>query len=313
MYHFNKKILITSAAFITTFYYAQSDTVQSKKIDDVVILGSRGSGRSLTDTPVPVDIINISKILKQSPVNNISQALNYIVPSFSSTSHTVNDGTDFVDPALLRGLGPDQVLVLLNGKRRYQSSLINVTLTPGRGSVGTDLNAIPAFALDKIEVLRDGASAQYGSDAIAGVVNLGLKKRLGLSGQVFLGGYASPVANNFSGGVDGQTISVDLNYGAKIGKAGFFNITTSAQYRDPYSRAGVREGDIFNAYNAVNYRALQDGVNIDGLYKNIKNTSNTQQIISTIKQYATKVDYFSSGFQSQISNANSIPDLQGLL
>ncbi|MEF9480489.1 TonB-dependent receptor plug domain-containing protein [Chryseobacterium sp. 1B4] len=176
MHNFKKRFFVPSVALISTFYYAQTDTLQSKKIDDVVILGSRGSGRSLTETPVPVDIINISKILKQSPSNSISQALNYIVPSFSSTSHTVNDGTDFVDPALLRGLGPDQVLVLVNGKRRYQSSLINVTLTPGRGSVGTDLNAIPAFALEKIEVLRDGAAAQYGSDAIAGVINLGLKK-----------------------------------------------------------------------------------------------------------------------------------------
>ncbi|QBJ87017.1 TonB-dependent receptor [Chryseobacterium gleum] len=313
MHNFKKRIFVPSIALISTFYYAQTDTLQSKKIDDVVILGSRGSGRSLTETPVPVDIINISKILKQSPSNSISQALNYIVPSFSSTSHTVNDGTDFVDPALLRGLGPDQVLVLVNGKRRYQSSLVNVTLTPGRGSVGTDLNAIPAFALEKIEVLRDGAAAQYGSDAIAGVLNLGLKKRLGLSGQVFLGGYASPVTNNFSGGVDGQTISVDLNYGAKIGKTGFFNITGSAQYRDPYSRAGVREGDIFNAYNAINYRALQDGVNIDGLYKNITNTPNTQQIINTIKQYATKVDYFGNDFQTQISGANSISELQKIL
>jgi iron complex outermembrane receptor protein len=202
MRNFKHRSIITSATLISTFYYAQSDSLKSKKIDEVVLLGSRGSGRSLTDTPVPVDVINISKILKQSPVNNISQALNYIVPSFSSTSHTVNDGTDFVDPAQLRGLGPDQVLVLLNGKRRHQSSLINVTLTPGRGSVGTDLNAIPAFALEKIEVLRDGASAQYGSDAIAGVVNLGLKKRIGFSGQLFLGGYASPVTNNFSGGLD---------------------------------------------------------------------------------------------------------------
>lgn len=313
MHNFKHRSIITSATLISTFYYAQSDTIKSKKIDEVVLLGSRGSGRSLTDTPVPVDVINISKVLKQSPVNNISQALNYIVPSFSSTSHTVNDGTDFVDPAQLRGLGPDQVLVLLNGKRRHQSSLINVTLTPGRGSVGTDLNAIPAFALDKIEVLRDGASAQYGSDAIAGVVNLELKKRLGLSGQVFLGGYASPVTNNFSGGIDGQTISLDLNYGFKLGKQGFFNITTSAQYRDPYSRAGERNGDIYNAYNAINYRAAQDGVDIDGLYKNIGNTSNSQQIINTIKQYATKVNYFSSNLQSQISNANSISTLQGLL
>lgn len=313
MRSFEKKTIIASAAFISAFYFGQTDSAASKKIDDVVILGSRGSGRSLTDTPVPVDIINISKILRQSPVNNISQALNYVVPSFSSTSHTVNDGTDFVDPALLRGLGPDQVLVLLNGKRRYQSSLINVTLTPGRGSVGTDLNAIPAFALDKIEVLRDGASAQYGSDAIAGVVNLGLKRRLGLSGQVFLGGYASPVTNNFSGGIDGQTISADLNYGAKIGEKGFINVTGSVQYRDPYSRAGVRQGDIFNAYNAINYRALQDGVNIDGLYKNITNTANSQQIINKVKQYASQVDYFSPLLQSQISGAGSITELQGIL
>ncbi|MDC8105757.1 TonB-dependent receptor plug domain-containing protein [Chryseobacterium sp. PTM-20240506] len=313
MRHFKNRSIIASATLISTFYFAQSDTLKSKKIDEVVLLGSRGSGRSLTDTPVPVDVINISKILKQSPVNNISQALNYIVPSFSSTSHTVNDGTDFVDPAQLRGLGPDQVLVLLNGKRRHQSSLINVTLTPGRGSVGTDLNAIPAFALDKIEVLRDGASAQYGSDAIAGVVNLGLKKRLGLSGQLFLGGYASPVTNNFSGGLDGETISLDLNYGFKLGKQGFFNITTSTQYRDPYSRAGVRNGDIYNAYNAINYRAAQDGIDIDGLYKNINNTSNSQQIINTIKQYATKVNYFSSDLQNKIANANNISTLQGLL
>ncbi|REC75188.1 TonB-dependent receptor [Chryseobacterium elymi] len=313
MHTFNKKTIIASAVFISVFYFGQSDSTSSKKIDDVVILGSRGAGRSLTETPVPVDIINISKILRQSPVNNISQALNYVVPSFSSTSHTVNDGTDFVDPALLRGLGPDQVLVLLNGKRRYQSSLINVTLTPGRGSVGTDLNAIPAFALDKIEVLRDGASAQYGSDAIAGVVNLGLKRRLGLSGQVFLGGYASPVANNFSGGIDGQTISADLNYGARIGEKGFINVTGSVQYRDPYSRAGERQGPIFNAYNAINYRALQNGVNIDGLYKNITNTSNTQQIINTVKQYASQVGYFSQDFKNQISGANTIAALQGLL
>lgn len=313
MRNFTHRSILTSATLISTFYYAQTDSLQSRKIDEVVLLGSRGSGRSLTDTPVPVDYINISKVLRQSPVNNISQALNYIVPSFSSTSHTVNDGTDFVDPAQLRGLGPDQVLVLLNGKRRYQSSLINVTLTPGRGSVGTDLNAIPAFALEKIEVLRDGASAQYGSDAIAGVVNLGLKRRLGLSGQVFLGGNASSVTNNFSGGIDGQAISADLNYGAKIGKNGFVNVTGSVQYRDPYSRAGVRQGPIFNAYNAISYRALQDGVNIDGLYKNITNTPNGQQIINTVKQYASQVDYFSQDFKNQISGTTSISGLQGLL
>ena len=94
--------------------------------------------------------------------------LNQTAPSFSSNTQTISDGTDHIDPASLRGLGPDQELVLINGKRRHTTSLVNVNGTFGRGNVGTDLNAIPATAIDKIEVLRDGAAAQYGSDAIAG-------------------------------------------------------------------------------------------------------------------------------------------------
>ena len=101
--------------------------------------------------------------------------LNYVAPSFNSGTQTVADGTDHIDPASLRGLGPDQVLVLINGKRRYNTALVNLNGTFGRGAVGTDLNAIPVSAIDRIEILRDGASAQYGSDAIAGVINIILK------------------------------------------------------------------------------------------------------------------------------------------
>ena len=95
---------------------------------------------------------------------------------FASNTQTISDGTDHIDPASLRGLGPDQVLVLINGKRRHTTSLVNVNGTVGRGSVGTDLNSIPSAAISRVEVLRDGAAAQYGSDAIAGVINIVLKK-----------------------------------------------------------------------------------------------------------------------------------------
>ena len=147
-----------------------------KQIEEVVLVGSRSGGRSKADSPVPVDVFNLKDIQLSLPQTNINQILNSIAPSFTSTIQTNADGSDHLDPAQLRGLGPDQALVLVNGKRRHTSALINVNGTPGRGSVGTDLNASPAFALNKIEVLRDGASAQYGSDAIAGVMNLQLKK-----------------------------------------------------------------------------------------------------------------------------------------
>ena len=150
-----------------------------------MLLGTRSSSRTVVNSPVPVDIIELSKTLKEVPQNSVSSTLNFIVPSFTSTSHTVNDGTDFVDPAQIRGLGWIRYLFFLMEKK---TSVVSGQCypNPGRGSVGTDLNAIPAFALERIEVLRDGASAQYGSDAIAGVINLELKKRLGFSDKYIL-------------------------------------------------------------------------------------------------------------------------------
>lgn len=121
----------------------------------------------------------------------MNQLLNYVAPSFSSNTQSISDGTDHIDPASLRGLGPDQVLVLINGKRRHNTALVNVNGTFGRGSVGTDLNAIPVAAIERIEILRDGASAQYGSDAIAGVINIILKDDTGLTLNAETGAYFS--------------------------------------------------------------------------------------------------------------------------
>ena len=293
----------------------QTDSLKTNNVEEVVILGSRSGARSKVDSPVPVDVFNLKEVSVVLPQTNISAILNAVAPSFTSTIQTNADGTDHLDPAQLRGLGPDQVLVLVNGKRRHTSALVNVNGSPGRGTIGTDLNAIPSFAIDRIEVLRDGAAAQYGSDAIAGVINLGLKKDTGkLNGQFSFGGNLTPTANDHTGDFDGQNFQVDLNYGNKIGKkGGFYNLTWTSQFRNPTSRAGTESASIFNAYNAIEQRAMNDGVNLSSLFSNISTTPNSQQIINSIHQYAQDVNYFSPDFQNQIQNAGSITALQGLL
>lgn len=296
--------------------YAQvKDSIKVKSVDEVKItVGSRNKSRVATDTPVPVDVINIGSQSVLSPQTDLNQILNYAAPSFTSNSTTVADGTDHVDPAQLRGLGPDQVLVLLNGKRRHTSSLVNINGSPGRGSVGTDLNAIPAFAIERLEVLRDGASAQYGSDAIAGVINVIMKKNTNaFTAAITGGGFNSKGANDHHGGWDGDKYQLDLNYGTKIGSNGFINFTASLLHRNDTRRAKSAAGDIFNAYNAIEQRALEKGVNISSLFGNINNTSNTQQIVNYIHQYAQDVSYFTAAQQASIQSANTITALQNLL
>ncbi|HEY0968079.1 MAG TPA: TonB-dependent receptor [Opitutaceae bacterium] len=143
-----------------------------------VSVGSRFAERTATESMVPIDIVSAAD-LTAGGYTETSQMLQSLVPSFNFPRATIGDGTDHIRPATLRGLAPDQVLVLVNGKRRHTSSLVNVNGTIGRGSVSVDLNSIPSAAIGRIEVLRDGASAQYGSDAIAGVINIVLDKSLG--------------------------------------------------------------------------------------------------------------------------------------
>ena len=280
----SRKGLVLSAAviFFSGISLAQAqetkpvqDTVANKEIEEVVLVGSRSGGRSKADSPVPVDVFNLKDIQQSLPQTNINQILNTIAPSFTSTIQTNADGSDHSDPAQLRGLGPDQTLILINGKRRHTSALVNVNGAPGRGTVGTDLNAIPAFALSRIEVLRDGASAQYGSDAIAGVMNLQLKRDTGkLTGQLNYGGYLTNAAKDHTGNYDGQQYQLDLNYGNKIGtKGGFYNVTWSSQFRDPTRRAGTESGAIYNAYNAIEKRASESGVNLSSYFNNINLSS----------------------------------------
>ena len=162
----------------------------STSLGGVEVVGSRSQNRSITDSPSPVDIIDVRTVTTKTGQLDVNQLLQFVAPSFNSNRQTGSDGADHVDPASLRGLGPDQTLVLVNGKRQHQSALVNLFGTRGRGNTGTDLNVIPAAAIERIEILRDGASAQYGSDAIAGVINIVLKRSVKeLTANVNYGAY----------------------------------------------------------------------------------------------------------------------------
>lgn len=233
----------------------------SLNLNEVVLVGSRGKARSIMDAVAPIDVIDISQVTKEVGQVSLNQILNYVVPSFSSNTQVISDGTDHIDPASLRGLGPDQVLVLINGKRRHTTSLINVNGTFGKGSVGTDLNAIPTSAIKRIEILRDGASAQYGSDAIAGVINIVLEDATDqVKAMISYGGnWSKNAADNF----DGEQVQANLNYGVKVGeKGGFVNLSASFDQRDYFNRQKTFTGTIFTDYNRPDLYMNPTGMDI---------------------------------------------------
>lgn len=189
--------------------------------EEITVTGSRFEGRAATETLAPVDYISHATLDTMGAAET-GQLLQRLEPSANFSTTFISDGTDAIRPATLRALGPDQTLVLVNGKRRHQQSLVHYQQTVGRGSAGYDINAIPASAIDHIEVLRDGAAAQYGSDAIAGVVNIILREQTGTT-EVGLQGGATYES-------DGELFVGDVNTGWKIGDKGFLNLT--AEYRD---------------------------------------------------------------------------------
>jgi iron complex outermembrane recepter protein len=190
-------------------------------IETVNVVGSRRANASATDTPLPVDFIAMTKVAEQGGQFDLSQTLQYISPSFNSTRQTGADGADLIDSAALRGLGSDQTLVLVNGKRRHTVSLVNIFGARNRGNTGTDMNAIPLLAIENVQVLRDGAAAQYGSDAIAGVIDIGLKKRPGCESVFGYGQYSVG---------DGKNYLASAYCGLQVGDQGIVGIT--AEYLD---------------------------------------------------------------------------------
>jgi iron complex outermembrane receptor protein len=237
----------------------------TRDLSTVTVVGSRSAIRTRTETPVPVDVIPLAQVVNEIGQVDLNQIMNYIAPSFQSARQTVADGTDHLDPAQLRGLGTDQVLVLINGKRRHQSALVNVNGTVNRGQVNTDLSAIPATAIERVEILRDGASAQYGSDAIAGVINIVLKKRTGLlEAGASYGFYHTKYPKNYALYIlqgktddpdvtvtDGENYQGNLGYGFTIGK-GYLSLNGEYIQRNPTNRAGTYTGAVYPNVNSQN-------------------------------------------------------------
>ncbi len=204
-------------------------------LDEVMITGNRAKPRTILDSPVPIDNVSAKELTSSGQIS-IDQMLTYKIPSYNSSNQTISDATAHFDPAELRGLGPSRTLVLVNGKRKNLSALVYINDTPGKGEVGTDMKSIPTAAIDHVEVLRDGASAQYGSDAIAGVVNIILKKNVEYS------------TINVNSGIttegDGFTIGADFNSSINLTEeGGYLNYTLGLSKQEHTNRAGTPKGD----------------------------------------------------------------------
>ncbi len=190
-------------------------------LEAVAVIGTRAEERTVTNSPVPVDVFSAVD-LKATGRTETAQMIQALAPSFNFPRSAIADGTDAARPATLRGLGADQVLVLVNGRRRHTNALINVNGTVGRGQAAVDLNSIPANMIERVEILRDGAAAQYGSDAIAGVINIVLKttapKEFSLQGGVTAAG-------------DGAVRLANANLGRQFGSGGYVHVGAEARTR----------------------------------------------------------------------------------
>ena len=240
----------------------------------IIVTGSRSTTRTVANSPVPVDVLSAEMLTEGGQVET-NKILNKLVPSFNFPQPAIADGSDALRPATLRGLSPDQTLVLVNGKRRHTAALLNINGTIGRGAAAVDLNSIPALAIERIEVLRDGASSQYGSDAIAGVINIRLKTaseggkavasfgkyvttlddvqrvtglQTNAAGQPFIDPSVATAAAGtrfFAANTgnelkvrDGETYTVASNVGLPIFGEGYLNLTAEYRHRDRTNRTG---------------------------------------------------------------------------
>ena len=234
----------SSIALAATFTsaYAQEDAAQDAdelRQSQVVVTGTRTANRTALETAVPVDVFPVSELTSTGRVE-LNQILATTVPSFNFNQTAINDGTDIIRPATLRGLSPDQTLVLVNGKRRHISALININGSVGRGSAAVDLNAIPTSAIGNVQVLRDGASAQYGSDAIAGVINVILREEDHGGGvNVRYGAHVTDPEGLNRSEVDGQTTNVGGWAGYGLGEDGFLTVSGEYSLRQRSNRAGL--------------------------------------------------------------------------
>ena len=225
---------------------AQQELPAEGELQSVVVTGTFAKNRRTIDSESPIDILT-SRDLQSTGSGELATVLARLLPSLNFARATGADASDAVRPAQLRGLSPDQTLVLVNGKRRYTSAVVNVNGSLGRGSAPVDLNAIPLAAIDHVEVLRDGAAAQYGSDAIAGVINIILKK--GAAGGDIEVGYGQTQER------DGKQKSIKGSAGFALGDDGWVRISAEVAERDPTNRAGADfRNPLEPRYGKVNQR-----------------------------------------------------------
>ncbi len=239
----------------------ESESEETQEFEEtIVVVGTRTEGRTVTASPVPVDVIPETELVSQGN-NDLTDRIRTVVPSYNVGTQPISDAATLVRPANLRGLAPDHTLILVNGKRRHRAAVI-AWLGNGisDGSQGPDISIIPAIALRQVEVLRDGASAQYGSDAIAGVINFQLKDASsGGSVEIRTGQFQDSNPGSSSGfggqytfaGENGPSYAVAANFGMPMGENGFFNLSMEYGGADPTSRS-VQRNDAINIINTGN-------------------------------------------------------------
>lgn len=264
---------------------------QGVNLESVTVLGSRGKPRTNVDRPVPIDVIGAEALQSTAQVD-IGQSLHYSAPSFNAPKFGINDLAPLVDPASLRGLSPDQTLLLVNGKRRHKVAFFSNNSGVGKGQIANDINSVPSAAVKRVEILRDGAAAQYGSDAIAGVVNLQLNDaRSGGSIRLYTGGTSTnPKYDGFTnagtegesiyGGTvnDGQTFSASANFGLPWGNDGFVNTTLSWSHQEPTDRSGT-----FGSQWYTNDQIAAAGASSDEELRRIRGIDLDRAVLGTVE------------------------------
>lgn len=258
------------------------------ELSQITLVGSRTPGRIKTESPVPIDVIRINQTGQPTARMDLTSVLNVAAPSFNYNKQSGADGADHIDIGTLRGLGPDHTLVLINGKRRHPTAFVGLFGTRGRAGSGVDMNGFPQAAVDRIEILRDGASAQYGSDAIAGVINIILKKNINeLSVNAGWAGYYDTKNNSrkfnsnndyYAGNViDGNTYTLSVNHGFALGSnGGYINYSLDFLSQGKTYRAAPVSANFATEKDAlpdVNYgrRAFGDGsLNTGGGFYNLE-------------------------------------------
>jgi iron complex outermembrane receptor protein len=255
-----------------------------QNLEEVVVTGSRTAARSNTTTALPIDILSAKDIAATGQAT-FDKALQYKIPSFNTVQTPVNDATSLLDPYEIRNMGPSRTLILINGKRKNLSSLLYVQTSPGRGETGADISAIPSDAIERVEILRDGASAQYGSDAIAGVMNIILKKNR-TDGSVTL-------RSGITSEGDGEMLGITLNNGTTVGDNGFLNYTIDFSKVNLANRPGTVDADgDFNDFVKVNPDTYGSYVNDDNTLGGTDITGMTEaEKEATFAAYQGSADY----------------------